>query len=175
MKTQEMIGSFFRDVITHLDESASTDLINYLQAGKSKLVEHFLEEHQVTHFLRDQNGNTYLHLCMSSHLPKKISPLIAQGLDISAVNDDGDTPLHSGCRSYNINNVQLLINNGADINRQNNSGETALHLAIHYGRISIVRILLKNGADKNISDHQGLSAMDHAIESEEYEIATLLK
>jgi len=175
MKTRDMIGSFFRDVITHLDESASADLINYLQAGKTKLVEHFLEEHQVTHFLRDHNGNTYLHLCMSSYLPKKITPLIDQGLDISAVNDQGDTPLHNGCRSYCTSNLQLLINKGAKVNCQNKLGETPLHIAVKNGRIAIVRVLLNNGADKAICDNQGLKAIDCAINKEQYEIAALLK
>ena len=33
MKTRDMIGSFFRDVINHLDEQATNDLKKYLETG----------------------------------------------------------------------------------------------------------------------------------------------
>ena len=92
MKTQQLIGSFFRDVVSHLDQNGINDLTEYLDKGKTQLVEHFLDEHELTHFLRDHDGNTYLHLCMASHFPRKITPLIEKGLDVCAVNDEGNTP-----------------------------------------------------------------------------------
>jgi len=175
MKTRDMIGSFFRDVINHLDEQATNDLKKYLNNSQSYLVEHFLEEHQVTHFLRDAWGNTYLHLCMASHLPKKILPLLQRGLDIHAVNDGGDTPLHSGCQSYNFNNLKTLLKHGADINAHNLRGDTPLHTAVRFQRQGIIKFLLENGADKSLKNHRAQNPLESAVELEFYELAEILK
>ena len=147
MKTEQMIGSFFRDILDHLDENGKKDLEEIIRQKNSALVENFIEEHDVTHFLRDAKGNTMLHLFMGSIFPKNIQPLIEKGLDVNAINFNGDTPLHFGCMTFCISNLKVLISHGANIHAENKYGETGLHIAARYGRKDLIEFLIKQGVD----------------------------
>ena len=174
METTKIIGSFFRDIFSKLDDEARQDLEKIVELGNPVTVEHFIEEHNVSQFLRDSHGNTMLHLFMESLFPKKIEPLIEKGLDVNAVNDFGETPLHSGCKAACVGQLQTLINHGADIHSLTYNGDTCLHVAASNGCSQIVEFLLSIGLSASLPNKQGKTALDIAIEAEEYEIAAII-
>lgn len=174
MKTAQMIGSFFRDILNQLDDNGKKDLEKIIHMKNPQLVENFIEEHDVGHFLRDARGNTLLHLSMGSLFPKNIVPLLENGLDVSAVNYNGDTPLHFGCTTFCIDNLKKLLLAGANLQATNNCGETCLHIAARYGRTQVIEFLLEKGIDVKTQNYQGKTALDITIETEQYEVSSLL-
>jgi ankyrin repeat protein len=171
MKTAEIIGKFFRDVVEKLEPTARKDFENIISGKNPLLLENFLEEHDVKYFMRDVNGNTMLHLLMASTFPKSIGSLLERGVDIHARNDFGDTPFHSGCRTHCTYNLKALLALGVDINARNNDGDTPLHIATSYGADLVVSFLLENGVDSSLRNNSGKTAFDCALEREYFEIA----
>ena len=174
MKTAKIIGSFFRDIFNQLDSSAREDLEKIILLGNPVAIEHFIEEHNVTHFLRDSQGNTMLHLFMESIFPKKIQPLLDKGLSVSALNDNGETPLHSGCKACCVSHLEKLIEYGADVFALTYNGDSCLHIAAQTGSTQIVTFLLNAGLPTELINKQGKTPLDLAIEAEEFEIASLI-
>jgi ankyrin repeat protein len=174
MKTEQMIGSFFRDILDQLDENGKTDLEKIIRQKNPQLVENFIEEHNVGHFLRDAHGNTLLHLFMGSLFPKNIDDLLNKRLDVNAVNYNGDTPLHFGCTTYCIENLTKLLENGANLHATNKLGETCLHIAARYGRLDLIAFLIEQGINVNAVNIQGKTALDVTIEAEQYEVSAEL-
>lgn len=174
METTKIIGSFFRDILSRLDDNARQDLENIISGGNAVAVEHFIEEHNVSHFLRDSQGNTMLHLFMESLFPKKIEPLLKKGLSVNALNDKGETPLHSGCKAACVSHLKLLLDHGADLFALTYNGDTCLHVAAKYGSEQVINFLLENGMPVNVINKQGNTALDIAVENEEFEIAALI-
>ena len=174
MKTEQMIGSFFRDILDQLDENGKTDLEKIIRQKNPTLVENFIEEHNVGHFLRDAHGNTLLHLFMGSLFPKNINDLLKKNLDVNAMNYNGDTPLHFGCMTYCIENLEKLLEHGANLHATNKLGETCLHIAARYGRLELIRFLIEQGIDVNAVNIQGSTALDVTIEAELYEVSAEL-
>ena len=174
MKTEQMIGSFFRDILDRLDENGKADLQSIIRQKNPKLVENFIEEHNVSHFLRDAEGNTMLHLFCGSLFPKNIKPLIQEGLDVNSTNYNGDSPLHLASSTFCISNIEILIENGADLTKKNKRGETCLHIAARYGRKDVINYLLSQGVDADIENYKGQTAFDISLETEQYEVSALL-
>ena len=174
METTKIIGSFFRDIFAKLDEKARQDLEKIILLGNPVAVEHFIDEHDVTQFLRDSQGNTMLHMFMESLFPKKILPLIEKGLDVNARNDKGETPLHLGCKGFCVGNLEQLVEHGADIFALTHDGDSCLHYAAKHGCSQVINFLLDLCLPVNLMNKQGKTALDIAIENEEYEIAALI-
>ncbi|MCM8528965.1 MAG: ankyrin repeat domain-containing protein [Lentisphaeraceae bacterium] len=174
METTKIIGSFFRDIFAKLDDKARQDLEKIILLGNPVAVEHFIDEHGVTQFLRDSHGNTMLHMFMESLFPKKIQPLIDKGLDVNARNDAEETPLHCGSKGACISNLEILIENGADVFALTLNGDSCLHYAAREGSLSVVNFLIDRCVPVNLLNKQGKTALDLAVEAEEYEIAAIL-
>lgn len=174
MGTTKIIGSFFRDIFTKLDDNARQDLEKIILLGNPIAVEHFIDEHDVTQFLRDSHGNTMLHMFMESIFPKKIQPLLERGLDVNALNDEGETPLHLGCKGVCVGNLKQLVDHGAEIFALTYNGDSCLHYAASTGSSQVVNFLLDLCLPVNLINKQGKTALDIAIDAEEYEIAALI-
>ncbi len=174
METTKIIGSFFRDILSKLDNRGKKDLEKIILTGNSKAVEHFIDEHDVSHFLRDSEGNTMLHLFMESLFPKRIDALLKKGLAVDARNELGETPLHSGCKAACVSHLELLLKHGADLFALTNHGETCLHIAARFGSTQIINFLISKGMPLNVMNKDGQSALDVAVAHEEYEAAALL-
>lgn len=171
MKTNDKVGRFFRDVKARVEGKLKDDFEKTYKLGNFILLKHFLEEHNLIHFMRDGRGNTVLHLMAEHQIPKNLLPLINEGLDVNAINDHGESPLHSACKTRCLSNVKLLIENGSKINTLDNFGNTVLHTAAAAGRANIVAYLIDNGMDISQRNKTGESPLDLAIKNEHYELA----
>ena len=105
---------------------------------------------------------------------------LAAGTDVNATAvADKRTPLHDAAWGGHREIVELLIAKGADVNAKNLRGMTPLHNAAAAGHREIAELLIAKGVDVNAKvasgSKQGLTALDAANETDQTEIADLLR
>ncbi len=84
---------------------------------------------------------------------RKVSTLLADGVDVNAADEEGWTPLRNAVFQENVTVVKLLLAKGADPNtRDRRDGSTSLQWAAQIGHAEMVASLLKSGADVNARD-----------------------
>lgn len=84
-----------------------------------------------------------------------VRALLAQRVDVNAVQADGSTALHWAVSRDNQENVDLLLRAGASVNVKNELGATPLWLACTHGSAAMIERLLKAGADPNAALPEG--------------------
>ena len=102
--------------------------------------------------------DTLLHWCVNNAEDDLLPWLIAQGLDVNAVNSKGRTPLffagvgHGGepLQSRAMRDVRRLVEAGADTAVVDGDGATVLHNAADAGALDLVRYLLAKGTPADI-------------------------
>jgi ankyrin repeat protein/beta-lactamase regulating signal transducer with metallopeptidase domain len=99
--------------------------------------------------VKDNTGQTLLHLACQRGNEEIAELLIDNGADIEAKNRKHQTPLHVACQRGNKEIVELLIGNNANIGHTPDEryGSTALHIAAVFGHKEIAELLLDKGAD----------------------------
>ena len=112
--------------------------------------------------VRDEFGDTPLHIACEYQNERGIKTLLNHGADVNFKNNGGDTPLISFVL-FNKSNLdkerilKLLVNSGAGLNSTNNQGRTALHIACINNDIESAKILISEGCDLNAIDkYEGL-------------------
>lgn len=129
-------------------------------------------DHKVEKEIRDNEGNTVLHLATASGREGNVKLLIDNGFNTDAINNAGESPLHIACSQGNISITTLLLchesretinasNNGGrtPINAKNLKGRTALHHASKRGHDEVVKLLLDYGAQVDLQDQNGNTAL----------------
>ena len=121
------------------------------------------------------NGNTPLHLCMTSKpsIPT-IKHLLNAGADPNSITKSGNSPLSVAARkTRNPQTITQLLDAGADITHSDNLGDTPLILASRSQSDSrIVRLLLEHGAKVNTTNNKGETAL--TVCSNAYSAAALI-
>ena len=175
LQTESILRTFFRDVTARLNTREQEELNFLLINGASQnQLNHFLEEHNVDSFLRDQEGNTIVHLLVMDDTAKLLSKPLRDGVDVRAKNDHGQEALHFAAKSKYSYHIKKLVEQGADVNTQCQAKWTALHYAVASDQIENVRLLLDLGANLELRNQQPQTALDLAIDLEHYEIAAVL-
>ncbi len=148
--------------------------------------------------VRDQDGNTLLHLLvMDSNLPV-LENLIHTSLSINTTNNLGETLLHKAAFKGNLDILCFLIDNNVDISIKNSAGDTPLSylkrknpeaferlinaeylskLLLHYSKTGIlngIRELISLRLDVNYKDESNKTALNYAIDSNNVELVRML-
>lgn len=136
-----------------------------------------LIDHHANLNVRDEDGNTPLHLAVGYGGRDTLLPiLIKAGADLNAINHEGLTPLHMALKDslFYPPAVRLLLEHGADKSVLTPSGDTLLHWAISnnpertlhepllWHKESAVRILLEMGVDPNRPNRVGITPLQKA-------------
>ncbi len=145
-----------------------------------------LKSYKADFNLKNKNGNTPLHVLLSSRKsrPEIIRRFIELGSDVNARNNEGITPLMLSALNHPAEISELLLANGADINALDNNGRNALfypakywfktkkYRGIYYHATydksynenctANIKLLLKSGIKGDVIDKTKASAMTEA-------------
>ena len=91
-------------------------------------------------------GQSSLRSAVQSGNLERIRSLIANGADVTRVDDIGNTVLHEASRWGHEDVVEYLIAQGANVNAENKIAQTPLHYAIYRGNYDAAEVLILNGA-----------------------------
>jgi ankyrin repeat protein len=110
--------------------------------------------------VRDNSGNTPLHLAASGGHLEAARTLLELKADVNSLDGKGSTPLHRALEGVPrgpdiVRLVRLLFDNGADLHARDNSGDTPLHSAASRGHLEVTRMLLEHNAEVNPKNSHG--------------------
>ena len=92
--------------------------------------------------MRDNSGNTPLHLAARDGYQKAVCQLLAVTAELDITNHDGQTPLHLAAAGGHGAVIRMLQKHGFQPDCKDNKGNTPLHLAARSGRFEAVREML---------------------------------
>jgi len=128
-----------------------------------------LIEHGADILMRNNDGETPLHMSLRKPKTVVLRFLIAHGADMDEENFQGETPLMYAIKIQNFEGFEILIDRGADINYRNSRGLNVFMYIIQlkipeYLKIAFLKMLVRNGVDVNAQDYHGKSALFYAIQ-----------
>jgi ankyrin repeat protein len=129
------------------------DFLEQLHAGNSAEIARLIKTGANIR-IKDQHGNTPLHIVSLRGNCESIELLLNKGAKIHSTNDNGDTPLHRAASGGNCEIIELLIKNGAKVHSTNNNDSTPLHKSAEYGRLKAAKLLIEKGADVSAKNSQ---------------------
>eukprot|EP00042_Codosiga_hollandica_P016314 m.41086 g.41086 ORF g.41086 m.41086 type:complete len:416 (+) comp46122_c0_seq6:755-2002(+) len=115
--------------------------------------------------LVDIRGILYFHAAVARGLGSIVRDILAQGMDVNALNSRGQSVLHVLCSqpTASLDLASLLLRSGAAINLKDQEGSTPLICCAGPGTPDMISILLTAGADVSAQDVLGMTAFMHAI------------
>jgi len=120
----------------------------------------------------DGKGNTALHYAAAENRVEFIAPLLSNGANIDAQNNEGETALFQSVQRGNLSVVSLLCEQGADVQIANiRNLFTPLHQASCLGRSDIAVKLLMHGASMFALDDEEDTPLHWAVREERCEFA----
>jgi ankyrin repeat protein len=103
--------------------------------------------------LRDQHGDTPLHLILTKASPSPpefvveiVQQLLEYGADPNISRADGSTPLHQASYHGSLEVAHLLVSCRANIDEKDGKGKTPFQVASSDGHDEIMKLLLEQGA-----------------------------
>lgn len=112
--------------------------------------------------VRDNDGDTPLHLCMMSACEgvtngNLVHILVSYNANVNDLNNDFESPLKYAVLYHCTEGVRVLLQNGASPNAIDREGNTILNAAFNQAsatnnNINVIRLLLQHGADPNLRD-----------------------
>ena len=119
-----------------------------------------LLNHGAAHHVRDNGGNTALHIAAFHGCLTVSEILLRHNAEIDVRNDNGCTPLLRASKAGYLYVVKLLLDKDAEVHVRDNSGNTALHLAAAGGGfglwfnhlVELFRVETKEGASSRINE-----------------------
>jgi len=176
---------YFSDLLKRFDKVAKEDewaaqlvkrvenlvFFEALEEGELMKVKRYLERGLGVE-VRDEDGNTPLHVAASRGHLHVAKLLVESGADANARDRESRAPLHLAALYGHAEVAGLLIGSGADVNAKDARGETPLHLAASH--VDVARLLVERGAEVNAVDENGYTPLHAAAASDNVDVASLL-
>ncbi|VVC36679.1 Hypothetical protein CINCED_3A017441 [Cinara cedri] len=109
-------------------------------------------------YLRNEKGETRLHIACAKGNYNLVSSLLSQGFNPNVKDNAGWTPMHDAVKMGCLNVIKELIKYGAYLNAPGFEYETPLYTAIKHSKNDVAALLLQNGADTKCINIYGKSA-----------------
>ena len=153
-----------------VDPKNNEGLTPFLRASQGmreghRVIMQLLLRHDADYTVRDNRGNTALHLAASEGRLDVASMLLELGVDVDPKNNEGFTPLRQvsqGMLEGHRDIMWLLLYHGANLDARDNHGNTALHFAASEGHLDVARMLLELGADVDSQNNERLTPLQQA-------------
>ena len=163
--------TFFLTLLLTVQYSWGNKIHDFVAEGDFENIKQLLKSDSALINLKDEQGNSPLHLaCRELHFDVA-KYLIENGAEVNALNNAENTALLTVDtrlgEEHTYNFYKLLLKNGANVNAKTNWGNgrgwTVLHLTANKGYSRVVKLLLENGADPNITDVGGYGSVLHVV------------
>jgi ankyrin repeat protein len=143
------------------DSNSVTPLLCALNDFGSDEASQLLLAHGASFRVRDENGQTPLHLASKYDHPGVVAELLKNDADVDAQDNYNLTPLFYASSAA----AQLLLERGASVHVRNQIGQTPLHIAsgARWGRSEVVRLLLRFGADVDARDSHNMTPLIYSF------------
>lgn len=96
--------------------------------------------------VRDEDGNTLLHLVCRRDWPEVVDTLLNKGCDIHAKNYCGYTPFLMAAKFAPESVIKSFLKLGVDVNTKSKSNVSALYFVCEYGTLDMAETLIEMGA-----------------------------
>ncbi len=124
--------------------------------------------------LKNEAGNTKLHIAIEKNNFTDVKNIIEQGPDINIINKQGSSPVHTAVKFERIEIAKLLLDNGALVDIKDSDGISPLNTAVIFEQSEMVSLLIEKGADVNSKTKQGWTPLHNAVYCNNAEITMLL-
>lgn len=153
-----------------------------VEANSAEVIKAFIEHVQsaddtaekVDFNLKNAFGDSPFSLALSMGYNELVPLLIKGGADVNARNGQDMTLLHQAILKEDSKTAVFLLNHGADMNALTADQESPLQLAIHCRLPDVVDALCTRGVSFSAPDNKGDCPLWSALESEQFEIASVL-
>jgi len=119
--------------------------------------------------MKDDKGDTVLHIFLSYNRPEAIKFILDKGVDMKTVSDNNNTPLIIACANRKLMSnpgfleiIKKMLVAGIDVNYRNSDGNTALMLAVANNNNRVAKFLMDNGADKTLFNYEKWGILEWA-------------
>jgi len=119
--------------------------------------------------MRNQHGDTLLHLACANKRIGLVELLIERGADIDCQNNQGYFPLHLCFVAKDQTILTYLLDHGANIECKTALGETPLYLACRRGFLKVAEVLIAKGADTMSRNLEGNTILHGACSCISYD------
>lgn len=125
--------------------------------------------------MRDEDGNSFLHVAQKHVNPFAITALVAAGIDINTQNNDGKSVLHHSIHNWQMEAFNAVLAASPNVNARDHAGYTALYYAIKGSKLTprdpcesqatlgIIRRLIEANAATDFIDSEGNSLLHLAM------------
>ena len=131
-------GSFFELKLGY------PNIIGNFKADQKKILSLLLEKGAL-HNVKDDDGDTPLHVAASNNNLSAIKQLLKNGATINEQNSIGFTPLMEAISEKNTQTIDYLLKK-SDLNLRSKTGTSALGYALKAKMIELVKTMIKLGA-----------------------------
>lgn len=140
---------------TTMGEYCLNTVVMTQQTQRTDIVKRLLEVGcEIDH--QQNNGNSPLHYCTSSHDQEVAQLLLAHGANPNLCDVSGATPI------VNVSDVSILTalaEAGADLDHANDAGQTCLFKAVTYNKVDLIKRMIELGCDVNHQDNEGCTPL----------------
>jgi ankyrin repeat protein len=124
--------------------------------------------------LRDNSGNSALHLAAEGGYTDICHFLLDSGADVQDQDEQLATPLHLASGKGHLNTVTALLSDMTNISVLDKFDSTALHRAASSGHLPVVQVLIKQGIDIQRANKRGWTALHLAAGNGHKEVVEML-
>ena len=151
--------------IVDAERNGRTILHTMCEIGNLTLVKHLVENYSVLLKMRDNEGQTPLHIAGFSDSVQLVDFLIRRGADVLDSDIDGRTILHHACSGGKLTIVKHLIENyPALLNKRDILGLTPVHEAGWSDSVELLDYLVSRYSNVFDKDSDGKTILHHACE-----------